>query len=192
MFYSSENEILQWPFAKLAQLWETAVLLQVQKAPQCPIATGPFSPTGLTCASKVYLEQESPNPCDPHTCTHRTRRWTQALKSYSYAKKTQAPAPLQTSCTGLTARGGARVKKGRNHRPHFSHAVWHASAVAVIPKHASQPNDFVKVSFAATSCEYISSLLQVASNRLWLFGSTTSKIQVYLAQSGSNAKRRSL
>ena len=35
-----ENEILQWPFLpKLAQLWQTAVLLQVQKALQCPTAT---------------------------------------------------------------------------------------------------------------------------------------------------------
>ena len=62
----------------------------------------PFSLTGLTCASKVLLEQESPNPWRSSYLHSSNSTLNTNLKSYSYAKKTQAPAPLQTSCTGLT------------------------------------------------------------------------------------------
>ena len=62
----------------------------------------PFSLTGLTCASKVLLGQESPNPWRSSYLHSSNSTLNTNLKSYSYAKKTQAPAPLQTSCTGLT------------------------------------------------------------------------------------------
>ena len=82
----------------------------------------PFSPTDLTCASKGYLEQESPNPWRSSYLHSSNSTLNTSLKSCSSAKKTQVPAPLRTSCNGLTRQrrclsdsgGLSEIKKGTN------------------------------------------------------------------------------
>jgi len=62
----------------------------------------PSLPTGSTCASKDYLEQASPNPWRSSYLHSSNLMLNTSSNSYSYAKKTQAPAPSQTSYNGLT------------------------------------------------------------------------------------------
>ena len=198
MFYSSENEILQWPFLpKLAQLWQTAVLLQVQKAPQCPTATGPFSPTGLTCASKVYLEQESPNPWRSSYLHSSNSTLNTSFKILFLCKENSGTRSFADLLHWLDRQRRCLSDSGQE-RSKSSAAFFTRSLARFCgrcnPKaRISAKTTSSKLSFAATSCEYISSLLQVASNRLWLFGSTTSKKYKFtLHKVVSNAKRRSL
>ena len=61
-----------------------------------------YAAEGLTLAFKGCLELESPNPWRSSSLHSSNSMLNTSSKSYSYAKKIQAPAPSQTSCNGLT------------------------------------------------------------------------------------------
>ena len=102
MFYSSENEILQWPFLpKISAALTNTRLLQVQKAPQCPTATPSIIARD---PNNSIFRFESPWAALEPLCPCLRAGLSKPWSASNATKPSSAPKRAEKSCQNISAK----------------------------------------------------------------------------------------